>query len=1628
MATVNTAASPYYDDYNANDNYYRIMFRGGRAVQARELSQLQTALQQQIKYHGDHVFRDGSPVLNGESDVVLDCQYVRLYDNIGVNDAAGTAANVFVAFDTTTFDGIEVQAQDAGGTAGVTDDGRQPFARVIQVSDRDVNDPKTLILSYSSGDQFKANDVIVTMDNTIIARVEDFTTSATSATGNSSIFTVAEGVYYAKGYFIHTTKQSVILSKYTDTPTYKVGLTYNESIVDAITDSTLYDNAQGTYNLNAPGADRLKIQLDLSLAPGSDGVSISDKADANFFELARIVDGATERAVFQPIYSELGNQLAQRTYEESGDYVVHEFNADVSENNPIEPNSKLNIGVSPGTAYVRGHRAEILDRTILTVNKPRTSVDMSSEDALDLGSYVIVSNVTNQLFSTSDYPIVDIHFANNTGLESAGDVPKRANSVIANARITSILPIAPDARYPNHYKVYLSDIRSNVISTTATSPATDGTTSSFLQVGATDVPQSASGVDLTLFVGSRVTVTDPNSQVFGRSARLVSRTGTNPYVFTLDPPLGGLAAGESVEITTDIAKARSLRIGTAGAADIMADVANIGKVGLVATGDTKIFQAQQTALVFPLDNTEGIRTLPTVSYRSSGSGITTHVAGTSFPYSAASLGFENFDARTLEEAVFSNSAVGAITPTGLSLTGSGSPYTLTVTFEESPLEHSFHLTGTVSQASSSLGLKTKAEVTGNTLSTVIGAAENLSTGRGEGRVVFSVPNKTRGRKDNLGTSDVLKIRKVIDTLQTVVQPNTFHLSDSTYDVTSRYMLDTGQRDTIYDHASVMLRPGANPPTGQLAVIFDYYTHGGSSNGYFSVDSYSTVNNSYSTIASYTTDAGFVIPLRDSLDFRPRRTDVTGTAAVNSSNRTDTFYLEIQGKNSPVDQSIAVYGGTKYVPRKDNIVIGYDGNLRVLEGVAEEDAVAPPDSPDSLVLYTVSYPSYVFNVNDVILTPHNNRRYTMKDIGRMKSQLSRLANYVALNQLEVETNQLSILDSTGTIDRFKNGILTDNFDSLVTADILSGDYRAAIDPMTGILKPAQKKKSFDMYFIGGSDATLVGGAIFPTYTQLPFITQAMASESVPANQDTSSYKGTLIISPSSDIFIDNQVFGTQPGFSVAGNDDITQYVDVSQTEDETLGPIDLSESAQIQANFERPGHLDGARITVDHSQEAFFLLYSGGQTVRQNEKNFTSSARTSDYVPVEVPVSDVMGYIRSQTTPGYIVGSDVGFVVDTSVIPYIREQGLSLLASGMKSNTKIYAYFDSRKVNMWTARANEITVSEPCLYDDTENMYEYIKGSTTGAEGRLIATRSTGGANVAYIISSNGAFNPGDTITAPYNEGTPPNVRGNSTAITVRSYRHYSGQAQGGAALTITLNSGSNYDDIAALQANTDGGFIYIVAGKGVGQKKKITGYNNTTKIATVSSAWAANGQPDSTSVYSLGELRTTNRGEFMGVFTIPLYRDWQENARDDAWYRFTTGMKPLRLMDVPSGRLDEATTTAESYFFASGQRTVMSPRPQGPVDMNPPSETVPGEPLPVPAETEVNTTEAPSGGTAGTVETPAGNEPTYQRTLFIPQLLRGDSAVGAAIGYAILQGYDSYQIGNGPVQPVPSGDLFPAIN
>ena len=76
---TNLNINPYYDDFDANDNFYRVLFKPGYPVQARELTTLQSILQNQIESFGSHIFKEGSMVIPGG------ITYDRSYFSIKVN-------------------------------------------------------------------------------------------------------------------------------------------------------------------------------------------------------------------------------------------------------------------------------------------------------------------------------------------------------------------------------------------------------------------------------------------------------------------------------------------------------------------------------------------------------------------------------------------------------------------------------------------------------------------------------------------------------------------------------------------------------------------------------------------------------------------------------------------------------------------------------------------------------------------------------------------------------------------------------------------------------------------------------------------------------------------------------------------------------------------------------------------------------------------------------------------------------------------------------------------------------------------------------------------------------------------------------------------------------------------------------------------------------------------------------------------------------------------------------------------------------------------------------------------------------------------------------------------------------
>ena len=135
---------------------------------------------------------------------------------------------------------------------------------------------------------------------------------------------MASGTYYINGFAVNVAQQTIVLDKYTNTPSYRVGLKVTESFVTPNQDTSLVDNAAGSSNANAPGAHRFKIDLTLTK------LALTSIEDDSFIELLRLDNGLLLSRVRTTEYAILEDTLARRTFDESN-YAIRQFDLDVRE-------------------------------------------------------------------------------------------------------------------------------------------------------------------------------------------------------------------------------------------------------------------------------------------------------------------------------------------------------------------------------------------------------------------------------------------------------------------------------------------------------------------------------------------------------------------------------------------------------------------------------------------------------------------------------------------------------------------------------------------------------------------------------------------------------------------------------------------------------------------------------------------------------------------------------------------------------------------------------------------------------------------------------------------------------------------------------------------------------------------------------------------------------------------------------------------------------------------------------------------------------------------------------------------------------------------------------------------------
>ena len=463
MDKTNLNVSPYFDDFDAEKNYYKVLFKPGYPVQARELTTLQSILQEQVSSLGKSIFKDGSVVVPGE------VSYDPNYYAVKINP-------IHLGLD------VELYFKELIGKK-ITGDISQVTAVIQNVLSRvdSTENVTTLYVKYTNSnssfqntsfvdgetltilDNIQYGNTVITSGNTIGSLIDNNSVKIGSAVS------ISPGIYFIRGLFVKVSQDTIILDQYTNAPSYRVGLSITENFTSSFDDNSLYDNAKGFTNYSAPGADRFNLTTKLSKQ------GLQDFNDTNFIEILRITNGVVNKIRDTSDYSLIKDYLAKRTFEQSGHFAVSPFSVDVvdslnnltdlsglykknerTEQNNVPKEDLLCVKVSSGKAYVSGNEVEKSSTNVLDIKKARSTNNVSvSPVQFEMGSLIVTNNV-------SGCPAIGL---NNSHTVDLFDSRKSSNIVgtgttIGKARVYSFS--ASDSSYVDNssrWNLYLYDIQ-----------------------------------------------------------------------------------------------------------------------------------------------------------------------------------------------------------------------------------------------------------------------------------------------------------------------------------------------------------------------------------------------------------------------------------------------------------------------------------------------------------------------------------------------------------------------------------------------------------------------------------------------------------------------------------------------------------------------------------------------------------------------------------------------------------------------------------------------------------------------------------------------------------------------------------------------------------------------------------------------------------------------------------------------------------------------------------------------------------------------------------------------------------------------------------------------------------------
>ena len=987
----NLNIDPYYDDYDHKKGFHKILFKPGVAVQARELTQIQSILQNQVTKFADHIFEDGS-VVSGANHTIDYVSYFKIADSFN-GGAIVFDADIIGKY-------IVVNSGDLANP-----DNRKFLVKTI--TQKTATDPKTIYASLISGGPTGSSSAYVdnnarldvySVPNPVIGTTTVFRSFSTETTGdkvsgNSVLFSIDEGVFYTKNSFVYCPTQTAVVSKYTTsaftgtitastssasitgvgtlfTTELKVGdeiFTYDNKLIGTVLsiasntqltlknnsntlvtenalfnvplskviglkvvddlivtsdeDATLLDPSFGSYNYAAPGADRYVISLEISVVTYQEQ-SLSSE---DFIDICHIKNGVVESDQRLPIYSNIENLLARRTYDESGNYIVTGLLPTVKAN---PDDTLLTLSIASGKAYVKGFEIEKNGVSSIELTKPRTYTTTADYTiSTQYGNYITVNSISGRLPDISKSST--INFYSDT-----------LNSNIGTGRVINLIPVSYD-----EYQLYLDDVQ-----------FTKGSI-----VDVSSITEIAKLFTAKLIEG-KISDTANRLLVFpiqlGNIKTVTGASYATKKLYKSIPIYGGVCSLTSDILTKDF----------------------------VPSSGTQ-------------NNINYVVSLTTLT---SGTG---YVVGSVLNLSSATITVNaNPDTNSSVTINFHDSSFNAIIDIIATINVSGQPVRTKTLVSNYGVKVAFDDTSIIPK---SLGV--------SDVHKFIGA--------------YNVGNRTySGVYDPLVTypsnAVVMKDGKLYD-----IDVNVLGTTAKT-NIGDKFQIDSGQTDSFYGNGTINRKSSFTSPITVLA-IFHYYNHSGE--GPLVVNN--TIGASYSDIGEFSDSVGFTTyKLRNCLDFRPIQKINAGEF--------NSFILPY---------SNAVLDVEYYLGRIDKLCLDSTGKYQLIQGIPARKPVTPASILDAMDICTVTYEPYTDNEASTKISLVKNKRYTMKDIGALEGRIENVEYYTSLSMLEKETSSKTFTDDNGT-PLFNNGFLVDAFQGKNVSDVTNPDMKAEIDFDKNELRP------------------------------------------------------------------------------------------------------------------------------------------------------------------------------------------------------------------------------------------------------------------------------------------------------------------------------------------------------------------------------------------------------------------------------------------------------------------------------------------------------------------------------------------------------------------------------------------------